>query len=152
MPLKRTGAEPYFDSHLAPPQHSWVASGFPMETRLTRAHAPFAYFAHATYHSFAAIKTISFSLERIRFGARDFKVNAATSSKSLYHIHFANPPQSFEVDGEWRPPFPPSLTQRRPPTEVGNVLGIWWAEPFPMAPHHIGVVVSDETSLKNIAF
>ncbi|KAI1995347.1 hypothetical protein LOZ53_001399 [Ophidiomyces ophidiicola] len=158
--LDRIGAEPYFDNLMAPLQDSWTSSGFPLETRLTTIHAPFAYFAHGTYASFVDTKSISFDLEPLRLGIINIRINA-TSNQSNYNIHLTNLPTAvkfilcgvslldhtfqylfiqFELDSQWKPPFPSILRQLKPPTIVRDVLGIWWAEPFRMVPHHIGVV------------
>ncbi|KAI2145200.1 hypothetical protein LOZ28_001264, partial [Ophidiomyces ophidiicola] len=55
----------------------------------------------------------------------------------------------FEINGQWRPPFPPHCIHLDGPNLVENVLGIWWGKTYAFVPLHIGVVVSNKASLKN---
>ncbi|KAI2395901.1 hypothetical protein LOZ67_006145 [Ophidiomyces ophidiicola] len=148
IPLNRSGAEPYFCGKLVPPQDSWVDSGFPVESSLTLSRAPFAYFTHATYISFATIKNIRFRVEHLRCGIIEIEVDVPDPQEKLYFVSFPRPPRvlrfslcgktfadrqtfqipylQFEVDGQWSPPLPPRWFHLQEPILIENVLGIWW--------------------------
>lgn len=94
IPLNRTGAEPYFQSLLSPPQDSWVDSSFHVETDLTISDDPFAYFTRATYIPFNTIKNITFDIDPGRLGINQITANDPNPNSPEWKtsIYFQDPP------------------------------------------------------------